>query len=58
MADRSRKPIEAVLPGERVLSSYGSGDLRPAKVTEKFVRRRRGRMICLHLRSGCHQEHA
>jgi DNA helicase-2/ATP-dependent DNA helicase PcrA len=52
MADRSRKPIEAVLPGERVLSSYGSGDLRAASVTERFVRQRRGRMICLHLRSG------
>ena len=32
MGDRSRKPIEAVLPGEQVLSSYGAGDLRPAKV--------------------------
>jgi DNA helicase-2/ATP-dependent DNA helicase PcrA len=52
MGDRSRKPIEAVLPGEEVLSSYGCGDLRPAKVTEQFVRRRRGRMIRLHLRSG------
>ena len=52
MADRSRKPIEAVLPGEKVLSSYGCGDLRAAKVTERFVRQRRGRMICLHLRSG------
>ena len=52
MADRSRKPIEAVVPGDDVLSSYGSGDLRPAKVTEQFIRRRRGRMIGLHLRSG------
>ncbi len=52
MGDRSRKPVEAVLPGEEVLSSYGCGDLRPAKVTETFVRQRRGRMICLHLRSG------
>src|SRR6202043_4007102 len=47
-----RKPIEAVLPGEKVLSSYGCGDLRAAKVSERFIRRRRGRMICLHLRSG------
>jgi DNA helicase-2/ATP-dependent DNA helicase PcrA len=52
MGDRSRKPIEAIVPGDDVLSSYGCGDLRPAKVTEQFVRRRRGRMICLHLRSG------
>jgi DNA helicase-2/ATP-dependent DNA helicase PcrA len=52
MADGSRKPIEAVLAGEKVLSSFGRGDLRAARVTERFVRRRRGRMICLHLRSG------
>jgi DNA helicase II / ATP-dependent DNA helicase PcrA len=52
MADRSMKPIEAVLPGDAVLSCYGSSDLRPAKVTERFVRQRHGRMICLQLRSG------
>jgi DNA helicase-2/ATP-dependent DNA helicase PcrA len=53
MGDRSKKPIEAVVPGEQVLSSYGCGDLRPARVTQRFARRcRRGRMICLHLRSG------
>ena len=61
MADRSSKPIEAVLPGEQVLSSYGSGDLRAARVTERFVRQRRGRMIRLQLRSGrvlsCTPEH-
>ncbi len=52
MADRSRKPIEAVLPGERVLSSYGAGDLRAATVMERFARHRTGRMICLHMASG------
>jgi DNA helicase-2/ATP-dependent DNA helicase PcrA len=52
MADRSKKPIEAVLPGERVLSSYGSGDLRPATVMKRFARHRSGRMICLHMASG------
>ena len=52
MGDGSRKPIENVLPGEEVLSNYGRGEFRPAKVTERFVRLRRGRMVCLYLRSG------
>jgi DNA helicase-2/ATP-dependent DNA helicase PcrA len=52
MGDGSRKPIENVLPGEEVLSNYGRGEFRPAKVTERFVRQRRGRMVCLYLRSG------
>jgi superfamily I DNA/RNA helicase len=32
MADGSRKPIEAVTVGDRVLSCYGSGDFRAASV--------------------------
>ncbi|MGH8308999.1 MAG: UvrD-helicase domain-containing protein, partial [Steroidobacteraceae bacterium] len=52
MGDGSKKPIEAVLPGEQVMSSYGCGDFRPATVTDKFVKQRRGRMIRLHLHSG------
>jgi DNA helicase-2/ATP-dependent DNA helicase PcrA len=52
MGDGSSKPVESIRPGERVMSSYGGGDFRPAEVTERFVRQRRGRMISLHLRSG------
>ncbi len=52
MEDGSTKPIEAVLPGERVLSSYGAGDFRPATVTDSFAKVRRGPMVTLHLRSG------
>jgi DNA helicase-2/ATP-dependent DNA helicase PcrA len=52
MGDGITKPIEAVLPGEQVMSSYGCGDFRPATVTERFVKPRRGTMICIHLRSG------
>jgi DNA helicase-2/ATP-dependent DNA helicase PcrA len=52
MSDGSKKPIETVLPGEQVLSSYGRGELRPATVTDRFARHRRGRMIRLQLRSG------
>ena len=33
MADGSTKPIEEVREGDLVLSSYGSGDMRPARVT-------------------------
>src|SRR6478752_2180943 len=32
MADRTTKPIEAVVVGDEVLSCYGSGDFRPAPV--------------------------
>ena len=33
MADGSTKPIEKVSAGDEVLSGYGSGDFRPAKIT-------------------------
>ena len=33
MADGSTKPVDQVEAGDRVLSSYGSGDFRPAPVT-------------------------
>jgi DNA helicase-2/ATP-dependent DNA helicase PcrA len=32
MADGSKKPIEQILPGDEVLSCYGSGEFRGAKV--------------------------
>jgi DNA helicase II / ATP-dependent DNA helicase PcrA len=61
MGDGTRKPIEAIAPGEQVLSSYGSGDLRPSTVTKRFVRHRSARLVCLRLRSGrvvkCTPEH-
>src|SRR5580693_1451783 len=47
MGDGTRRPIEAIAPGQQVLSSYGSGDLRPGTVTKRFVRRRSGRLVCL-----------
>lgn len=36
MADGSEKPIERIKPGDMVLSNYGSGDHRPARVTKVF----------------------
>ena len=41
MGDGSVKPIEEVQPGDEVLSSYGSGDFRPARVTDTSVSERR-----------------
>src|SRR5947209_3328263 len=52
LADGSKRPIEAVSPGDLVMSSYGSGALQPAKVTERRARERSGRMLTLYLRSG------
>jgi DNA helicase-2/ATP-dependent DNA helicase PcrA len=52
MADGSQRPIESVSPGDLVMSSYGSGELRPARVTDRFARERSGNMLTLHLSSG------
>ncbi|MGH2761811.1 MAG: UvrD-helicase domain-containing protein [Thermoleophilaceae bacterium] len=40
LADGESKPIEKVRPGDLVLSSCGSGELRPAQVTHVFQGRR------------------
>jgi DNA helicase II / ATP-dependent DNA helicase PcrA len=52
MGDGAKRAIESIIPGDSVLSNYGSGDLRPARVTECFARRRQGQLVCVHLRSG------
>ncbi len=51
MADGSVKPIEDVRVGEQVLSSYGSGDFRAARVTDTFAAHRPDG-IAITLRSG------
>jgi superfamily I DNA/RNA helicase len=51
MGDGSLRPIEDVRPGDEVLSSYGSGDLRPARVTGAFRSERRDG-VAITLRSG------
>jgi DNA helicase II / ATP-dependent DNA helicase PcrA len=40
MADGTTKSIEDVRPGDTVLSSYGSGDMRGARVTDVFASER------------------
>jgi len=52
MANGVKRTIESIVPGDLVLSSYGCGDLRPARVAECFARQRQGQLVCLHLRSG------
>jgi DNA helicase II / ATP-dependent DNA helicase PcrA len=52
MGDHSKRLIESIRPGEKVLSCFGAGRFQPATVTERFARARRGRMISLHLASG------
>ena len=52
MGNGAKRGIESIVPGDLVLSSYGGGDLRPARVTECFAKRRQGQLVCLHLRSG------
>ncbi|HEX8207876.1 MAG TPA: UvrD-helicase domain-containing protein [Solirubrobacteraceae bacterium] len=51
MGDGSRRPIENVQVGEEVLSSYGGGDFRPARVTDTFAGHR-PEGIAITLRSG------
>jgi DNA helicase II / ATP-dependent DNA helicase PcrA len=51
MGDGTRKPIEEVRAGDRVLSSHGSGDMRPARVARTHRSRKRDG-VAIALRSG------
>jgi DNA helicase-2/ATP-dependent DNA helicase PcrA len=51
MGDGSTRPIEAIRKGDEVMSCYGSGDFRPARVTAVFRSRRRDG-VAITLRSG------
>ena len=51
MGDGSVRPIERVRVGDGVLSSYGSGDFRPARVTDTFAGHR-PEGVAITLRSG------
>jgi DNA helicase-2/ATP-dependent DNA helicase PcrA len=52
MADGTTRPIERIQPGDQVLSSYGSGDFRPATISECFRHERSGCFITLQTRTG------
>jgi ATP-dependent DNA helicase UvrD/PcrA len=51
MADGSRRPIEEVAPGDQVLSAYGSGEFRAARV-ERVHRSGRADGVAITTRSG------
>jgi DNA helicase II / ATP-dependent DNA helicase PcrA len=52
MADGSQRPIEQVAVGDSVLSAYGSGEFRPARVVNTARREREGQGIRITTRSG------
>ncbi len=52
MADGTLKPIESVRIGDHVLSCYGSGDFRPAKVRQVHRSRARRELVEVCTRGG------
>ncbi|HEX9067462.1 MAG TPA: UvrD-helicase domain-containing protein, partial [Ktedonobacterales bacterium] len=52
MADGSQRPIESVMVGDQVLSSYGDGDFLPASVLKTARRTRAGLGVRITTRSG------
>lgn len=52
LPDGKKLPIEHIDVGDAVMSSYGSGDYRPAIVTDTFVREREGQRVILNFASG------
>jgi DNA helicase II / ATP-dependent DNA helicase PcrA len=47
MADGDERPIEEIRPGDRVISGYGSGDFRPARVIRIYERHGRREGIAI-----------
>jgi len=52
MADGKLKPIENIKKGELILSNYGSGDFRPAQITQKKERQFKGELIKIETSDG------
>jgi len=52
MGDGTVRAIEDVRPGDEVLSAYGAGEFRPARVTETYRGTDRTEGIAITLRSG------
>ena len=52
MADGTQRPIEQVAVGDSVLSAYGSGEFRPARVVNTARREREGQGIRITTRTG------
>src|SRR5437763_1780880 len=52
MGDGTARPIEELAPGDLVLSGYGSGEFRPARVLRVHRSRARGLGVALTTRAG------
>ncbi len=52
MADGTERSIEAIRPGDAVLSCYGSGEFRAANVTDVFERRTNRKLVRLRTATG------
>jgi DNA helicase-2/ATP-dependent DNA helicase PcrA len=52
MADGSRKTIELVKEGDEVLSSYGSGDLRPSQIGKVIQKKFSGELVQITTKTG------
>ena len=52
LPDGSKRPIETIKKGDVVLSNYGSGDVRPARVTRGFSKKVSGELIRITTRNG------
>lgn len=52
MSDHSKKPIESIRAGDLILSNYGSGDLRPALVTNVHSRTYSEEYVCITTEKG------
>jgi hypothetical protein len=52
LADGATRPIETIAPGDQVLSAFGSGDVRAARVLRVHKSDRAGDMIRIRTRAG------
>src|SRR3989344_1830846 len=52
MADGSVQAVEKISKGDKVLSNFGSGDMRPARVMRKTSRTVNGELVSIHTRAG------
>nr|WP_298373496.1 UvrD-helicase domain-containing protein [Azospirillum sp.] len=52
LADGTRKPIEEIRVGDAILSNYGSGDRRPARVVNTHAKDWRGAAVVIETQAG------
>ncbi len=52
LADGTKRPIETIKKGDAVLSNYGSGDMRPARVSRVSSRKVSGELVKILTKGG------